>query len=185
LGKIKKETESLLYPFLFVGLLWAIKLIEIVFFLNLSVFGIYPRTVSGLIGILTSPLIHLNINHLISNSLPLLILGIITFNFYRKIAFEIFVWVYLLSGICVWIVGHEAYHIGASGLVYGFASFIFFSGLFRREFKALILALLIALVYGGIIWGIFPGHASVSWQAHFYGALIGALCAYFYRNEES
>ena len=148
-------------------------------------FGIYPRTMSGLIGIFTGPLIHKNINHLISNSLPLLILGIIMFNFYRKIAFEIFIWIYLLSGLCVWIIAQDAYHIGASGLIYGFASFIFFSGLFRREFKALILAVLIALVYGGIIWGIFPGQASISWQAHFFGALVGSLCSYFYRFEQT
>jgi membrane associated rhomboid family serine protease len=180
----RKAFDSLLFPFLFVGILWVIKGIEIFFHYNFSRFGIVPRTGVGLLGILTGPLIHVNLVHLFSNSLPLLILGIIVFNFYRKIAFEIFVWVYLISGLCVWIVGHDATsHIGASGLIYGFAGFIFCSGLFRHEFKAIMLAILVAVVYGSIIWGLFPGQTGISWQAHLYGAMTGALGAFFYRKE--
>jgi membrane associated rhomboid family serine protease len=178
-----KASDSLLYPFLFVGILWLVKSIELFFFKDFSIYGILPRTLHGLIGIVLGPLIHGNIAHLLSNSLPMLILGIIMFNFYRNIAFEVFFWVYLISGLCVWIVGEEAYHIGSSGLIYGFASFIFFSGLFRREFRALVLAILVALVYGSIIWGIFPGQIGISWQAHLYGAMAGLLCSYFYRKE--
>ncbi len=173
----------MLYPFLFVGLLWLIKGIEIFFRLDFSAFGIVPRTAIGLLGIITGPLIHISLVHLFSNSVPLLILGILTFNFYRNIAFEIFFWIYLVSGLCVWIVGDNASHIGASGLIYGFASFIFFSGLFRAQFKALVLAIVVALVYGSIAGGMFPGQAGVSWQSHFYGAMAGGLCAYFYRKE--
>jgi membrane associated rhomboid family serine protease len=175
--------DSLLYPFLFVGILWVIKIIEVYFQLYLGQYGIVPRTGMGLIGIITGPLIHYNFAHLVSNSLPLLILGIITFNFYRNIAFEIFIWIYIASGLCVWIIGEPASHIGASGLIYGFASFILFSGLFRREFKALLLAILVAVVYGSIIEGLMPGRPGVSWQWHFYGALSGGLCAFFYRKE--
>lgn len=181
----KKEQPSngMLYPFLFVGIIWIIKAIEVVTFRDFSDYGLIPRTYIGLRGIFLAPLIHGNLPHLISNSLPLLILGIITFHFYRKIAFEIFIWVYLLTGICVWIVGENAVHVGASGIIYGFASFIFFSGIFRREGRALLLALLVGLVYGGIVWGILPGQPGVSWQYHLYGALTGALCAYYYRKE--
>ncbi len=175
--------DSLLFPFLFVGILWLVKILELYTRVYLGGYGIVPRTGAGLIGIFTGPLIHYNFTHLVSNSLPLLILGIITFNFYRNIAFEIFVWIYLISGLCVWIVGEPASHIGASGLIYGFASFIFFSGIFRGEFKALLLAILVAAVYGSIIWGVLPGQPGVSWQAHLYGAMTGGLCAYFYRKE--
>ncbi len=178
-----KASDSLLYPFLFVGILWLVKGVELYFHLYFGSYGIIPRTWIGLLGIITCPLIHYNITHLLSNSLPLLILGIITFNFYRNIAFEIFVWVYFVSGLCVWIVGEPASHIGASGLIYGFASFIFFSGIFRGEFKALLLAILIAVVYGSIIWGVLPGQIGVSWQAHLYGAMAGGLCSFFYRKE--
>lgn len=183
---MKKQTnalDGLLYPFLFVGILWLVKAIEIFSNYRFNQLGIVPRTPYGLIGIIIGPLIHYNFTHLVSNSLPLLILGIITFNFYRTIAFEIFIWVYLVSGLCVWIVGEPASHIGASGLVYGFASFIFFSGIFRGEFKALLLAILVAVVYGSIIWGVLPSHQSISWQTHLYGAMAGGLCAFFYRRE--
>lgn len=176
-------SDSLLYPFLFVGLLWLIKGIEIFFHKDFSPYGIIPRTAVGLIGIVTGPLIHINLVHLFSNSIPLLILGIVTFNFYRTIAFEVFAWVFVVSGLCVWIIGEDASHVGASGLIYGFASFIFFSGLFRREFKALILAILAVIVYGSIAKGMLPGHMGISWQAHFYGAMAGGLCAFFYRKE--
>ena len=181
----KKASDSLLYPFLFVALLWAVKVVEIIFHYNFSAYGIIPRTSQGLLGIITGPLIHVNFVHLFSNSIPILILGILVFNFYRSIAFEIFTWIYLISGLCVWIIGENAIHLGASGLIYGFASFIFFSGLFRREFKAILLAIAIVFIYGGIIWGIFPGKPNISWQGHLFGALAGGLCAYFYRNEES
>ncbi len=181
----KKATDSLVFPFLFVGILWLVKAIEILFSLDFSHLGIVPRTSYGLIGILTGPLIHANFVHLFSNSIPILILGIIVFNFYRTIAFEIFVWVYLISGVCVWVIGENSSHIGASGLIYGFASFIFFNGLFRREFKAILLAILVTIVYGSIIWGIFPGKPNISWQGHLFGAMAGGLCAYFYRNENN
>ena len=179
-----KVSDSLLYPFLFVGLLWLVKGVEIFFHIDFSAFGIFPRTALGLIGVFTGPLIHVNLVHLFSNSIPLLVLGILTFNFYRNIAFEIFFWIYIMSGLCVWIVADKASHIGASGLIYGFASFLLFSGLFRKEFKALVVAILVAIVYGSIAGGIFPGQAGISWQAHLYGAIAGALCAYFYRNEK-
>ncbi len=181
--KYTNPADSLLYPFLFVGILWLVKGIEIYFHLYFGSFGIVPRSPFGLTGIITGPLIHYNFTHLFSNSVPLLVLGIITFNFYRNIAFEIFVWVYLGSGVCVWIVGEPASHIGASGLIYGFASFIFLSGIFRGEFKALLLAILVAVVYGSIIVGIMPGQPGVSWQAHLYGAMVGGLLAFFYRRE--
>ncbi|HVD98966.1 MAG TPA: rhomboid family intramembrane serine protease [Cytophagaceae bacterium] len=176
-------SDSLLYPFLFVAILWLVKIVEVYFHLYFGGYGIIPRTAVGLVGIVTGPLIHINFVHLFSNSLPLLILGILVFNFYRKIAFEIFIWIYLLSGLCVWIIGKPGSHIGASGLVYGFASFIFFSGFFRRNFKALLLSLLIVIVYGSIVSGLLPSAGRVSWQTHLYGAMVGAMCAFFYRNE--
>ena len=177
-----KASDSLVYPFAFVALLWVIKFYEVFTHTDLSVYGILPRTSRGLIGIVVSPLIHGNFSHLISNSLPLLILGIIVFNFYRKIAFDVFFWIYFISGICVWIIGEEAYHIGASGIVYGFISFLIFSGIFRGELKSLLLAILVLVVYGGVIWGILPGQAGISWQSHLFGAIAGAMVAYVYRN---
>ncbi|MFI5164464.1 MAG: rhomboid family intramembrane serine protease [Bacteroidia bacterium] len=183
----QKIIRSILYPSLFVALLWMIKFLEVFFDLNLTRFGLYPRTYSGLIGIITCPLIHSSepslFAHLFSNSVPLLVLGAMTFYFYRPIAFSVFFWVYLMSGVWLWAAGREAYHIGASGLVYGFASFLFFSGIFRKERTLMVLSLLVVFLYGSLIWGIFPIHPQISWESHLLGSLAGVITAFYYRNE--
>lgn len=179
----KKIIRSILYPSLFVALLWIIKLVEISFELNLIPFGLYPRAYAGLLGILTCPLIHSSFDHLFSNSIPLLVLGGMTFYFYRPIAFSVFFWVYLMSGVWLWAAGREAYHIGASGLVYGFASFLFFSGVFRRERSLMVLSLLVVFLYGSLVWGIFPLQPKVSWESHLLGSLAGVITAFYLRKE--
>jgi membrane associated rhomboid family serine protease len=178
-----RATESLFYPFLFVSLLWAIRIFESLTGIDLSHYGILPWTYKGLLGIFFSPLIHGNMEHLMANTLPLLILGIIIMYFYRRIAFEVFFWVYLMTGVWVWLSANtQGYHIGASGLVYGFLSFLFFSGVFRKDSRSIALAILVTSVYGGLIWGIFPSPSGISWESHFFGALSGAICAYHYRK---
>jgi membrane associated rhomboid family serine protease len=178
-----RAAESLIYPFLFVSVLWLVRIFESVTGIELSHYGILPWTYQGLLGIFFSPLIHGNFEHLMSNTLPILILGIIIMYFYRRIAFEVFFWVYLMTGVWVWISANShGYHIGASGLVYGFLSFLFFSGVFRKDSRSIALAILVTSVYGGFIWGIFPSQSGVSWESHFFGALSGALCAFHYRK---
>lgn len=177
--------ESLVYPFLFVALLWFIKFSEIYFFGNFLRLGILPRQLKGLTGIFTAPLIHGDITHLISNTLPLIILGIIIFYFYTSSAPELFLWIYLATGLMVWIAADgSGYHLGASGLIYGFVSFLFFSGIFRRDRRSMALALLVTFVYGGIVWGVLPIYQGVSWESHLFGGLIGGVCAWFYRKRD-
>lgn len=182
----KKFLEGIFFPFFFICVLWAIKLYEYESNYDLSFLGVYPRSWVTLPCIFTAPLIHGNFFHLISNTLPLLILGITVFYFYHKIAFEVFFWIYFLSGLWVWVSAFDdAYHIGASGLVYGFVSFLFFSGLFRKDKRALMLSIIVAFVYGGMFWGIFPFYEGISWEYHFFGALSGGFCAFYYRNESA
>lgn len=183
----KKIIRSIFYPSLFVIILWAIKFFEIIVGLNFIEYGLYPRSYSGLLGVLTSPLIHSSqpnvFAHLFSNSIPLLVLGVMTFYFYRPIAFSVFFWVYLMSGTWLWVAGREAYHIGASGLVYGFAFFLFFSGVFRMEKTTMVLSLLVVFLYGSLIWGILPVNPEISWEAHLFGSLAGITTAFFFRKE--
>ena len=174
---------SFLYPSLFVAVLWGIKLFEVAEQVNLSWYGIYPRKTSGLIGIVTAPLLHGDFPHLISNTLPLLVLGPIIFYFYRAIAFNVFFWVYLMTGVWVWAAGANGYHIGASGIIYGFITFLFFSGIFRKDTRLLALSLFVTFLYGGAIWGIFPLQQGVSWESHMLGSLAGIITAYNFRNE--
>lgn len=174
---------SLFYPALFVALLWIIKLYELLTGNSLSHYGLLPRTAEGLLGIFTSPLLHADTTHLLANTLPLLILGAITFFFYRPIAFQLFFWIYLSTGIWVWTAARSSYHIGASGIIYGFESFLFFSGVFRKNPQLLALSLFVVFLYGSTIWGILPAQQGVSWESHAMGALAGLIIAYNFRKE--
>jgi membrane associated rhomboid family serine protease len=174
---------SLLYPFLFVLIIWGVKFFEIAENVNLSWYGLYPRSVHGLLGIATAPLLHADFSHLISNTLPLLILGTIICFFYRSIAFQVFFWVYLMTGVWVWAAGRESYHIGASGIIYGFVAFLFFSGVFRKDTRLLALSLFVTFLYGSTVWGMFPIQNGISWESHLLGALAGGITAYNFRKE--
>lgn len=174
---------SFFYPTIFVIVLWGVKLFEVAEHTNLSWYGLYPRSIHGLLGIVTAPLLHADFNHLYANSVPLLVLGPIIFYFYRLIAFQIFFWVYLMTGVWVWVAGRESYHIGASGIIYGFVTFLFFSGIFRKDTRLMALSLFITFVYGGTIWGILPIHNGISWESHLLGSLAGLITAYNFRKE--
>ncbi|MCK5278576.1 MAG: rhomboid family intramembrane serine protease [Cyclobacteriaceae bacterium] len=168
----------------FALLLWIIKAIEIAADVSFSTLGVLPRTLKGTIGIITGPLIHGDIFHLISNTLPIILLGMLLFYFYHRIAVEIFIWIYLVTGFWTWMLARNAYHIGASGIVYGMASFLFFSGIIRKSKQLMTVSGIIIVLYGGIIYGIFPEmvEADVSWESHLMGALAGVLLAFFFRK---
>jgi len=182
-NKSSKLFYSLLFPSLFVALLWLIKFYEEVSGTNLSWYGIYPRTVHGLIGIVAAPLLHADYDHLISNTVPLLILGSIMFYFYRSIAFQVFFWVYLMTGVWVWAAARDSYHIGASGILYGFIAFLFFSGVFRKDTRLLALSMFVVFLYGSTVWGILPLKSGISWESHLLGSLAGLITAYNFKKE--
>ncbi len=184
-----KETEkkifkySLLIPFAIVAVFWVVKLVENLYKLDLSSFGILPLTIEGLPGIITSPFIHGSYDHLLSNSIPFLILTFALLYFYRRLAYRIFFLIYFLSGICVWLGGRESWHIGASGIVYGLASFLFFSGVFRKDANLLTIGIIVVFLYGSMFWGIFPIKPEISWESHLWGAASGLMLAYYYRHQ--
>jgi membrane associated rhomboid family serine protease len=181
--KLSKDLfKRLLIPLIFPILLWLIQLISNLFNLDLYKLGVLPRNVNGIIGILTSPLIHSGFSHLISNTLPLIVLGIGIFYFYPKVAYKVFIIIYLGTGILVWIFAREAYHIGASGIVYGFISFVFFSGVFRKDNRSIALALVVVFLYGGVIWGVLPIQEGVSWESHLFGGIVGIISAFMFRK---
>ena len=175
--------KSLFFPLLFTILLWIIKIIELYFNLDMAFLGVYPLKLSGLIGILTAPLIHADINHLLSNTFGVFLLSWAIFYFYSKFALRVFLFIYLLSGFWVWFFAREAYHIGASGLIYGMASFLFFSGIFRKHIPLMAVSLTIVFLYGGIIWGVFPTFEKISWETHLSGLIAGLIVAVYYKNE--
>ena len=174
--------HSLFVSCCFIVMLWLVKLFEFEFDLDFSTWGVLPHDLTGLRGILFSPLIHTDFKHLIANSIPLFILTFSLFFFYRKSSYTIFVLLYLLSGIFVWLAAREAIHIGASGLIYGLAAFLFMSGIISFNVRLLTISLIVALVYGGLFWGIFPFKPEISWESHLWGGISGLGLAFFYRN---
>jgi membrane associated rhomboid family serine protease len=180
----KKLLLSMIIPGIFVFFMWLVKIIELLFETDLSGFGIYPLTLKGLPGILISPFIHADFTHLFNNTLPLFLLSVALFYFYSEVALKVFIWTYLLTGLLVWLAGREAWHIGASGLVYGLASFLFFSGIIRRYFRLVALSLLIVFLYGSMVWGLFPGvYKNVSWESHMLGFFSGVVLSVLFRNQ--
>jgi membrane associated rhomboid family serine protease len=180
----KKLLLNVIIPGILIVLMWLVKFIELIFEADFSRFGIYPLSAKGLWGILFSPFIHADFTHLFNNTLPLFFLSVALFYFYSEVAFKVFAWTYFLTGLFVWIAGREAYHIGASGLVYGLASFLFFSGIIRKYFRLIALSLLIVFLYGSMVWGIFPGiYYNVSWESHMLGFVSGIILAVWYRKE--
>ena len=173
---------------LFVALCWIIQFTAESYRYDLRHWGVLPRDAAGLPGILTSVLVHGDYNHLASNSIPLLVLGLLLFFFYRRIAKASFFWIWLISGIWLWIGGrnselHPTFHLGASTLVYGLATFLFFSGVFRKHLQLMATSAVVVFLYGSIMWGIFPLKSDMSWEGHLFGAIAGVMVAFNYRKE--
>ena len=151
----KHFLNSLIYPALLLIGMWVVKIIEVTGNVSFVQLGVLPLKAEGLIGIITAPFIHENFEHLISNSIPFFLLTLTLFYFYKGIAGRVFLLIWLIEGVCVWFSGRDAYHIGASGIVYGLASFLFFSGVIRRDSRLAAITLIIAFLYGSIVSGIF------------------------------
>jgi len=181
-NKPKLNISKLLTPLLFPAVLWAVHLIALLLNEDLSKLGLLPRNLVGLLGIFTSPLIHADFSHLISNTIPLIILGWIIFSFYPKVSYILFLFIYFVTGLLVWIFARQVFHIGASGIVYGLVSFLFFSGIIRRDNTSIALALVITFLYGGLVWGMIPGWKGISWESHLFGAITGLIAAYLFRK---
>ena len=169
--------ESAVIPLRFVFLMWFIFSLQLFLSIDLLMIGIIPRTLVGLMGILTAPLLHGNVYHLISNTLPMLFLGTVLFYFYGRIGRNVLFRSYFWTNILVWLFARPANHIGASGVVYSLAFFLIFFGIFRRDFLSLFISIIILLMYGGVFYGVLPGDPYVSWESHLAGALVGISTA--------
>jgi membrane associated rhomboid family serine protease len=174
--------HSLVIPAAFVFLFWMVEIIEVSTSLSFVKLGVYPLHWKGLPGIFLSPFIHSSFNHLMSNSIPFFILMVMLIYYYRRISYQIFFLLYFLSGLLVWLAGREAWHIGASGVVYAMAAFHFVSGVIRNDVRLLTFSVVVVFLYGGLIWGIFPIDPKISWEGHLWGAVSGVVLAFYYRK---
>ena len=145
--------------------------------------GVFPRSLEGVLGIITCPFIHGDWKHVFNNSVPLLVLGTSLRYFYKDISKEVFLWSWLMSGLWLWAIGRPSFHIGASGIVYALASFLFFSGLIRKHTRLMAVSFVVVFLYGSMVWGVFPIKEHISWEGHLSGGLAGIILAWWFRSE--
>jgi membrane associated rhomboid family serine protease len=176
-------------PLFFVVFLWFVFWLEIRFDFDFVENGIYPREFSGLQGVIFSPFIHGDIEHLYNNSIPLVILLAALQFFYANQSVKVIGFGIMLSGIITWVIGRDNYHIGASGLIYVLVSFIFFKGIQSQYYRLVALSLAVVVIYGGLVWYVFPspetvGEKAISWEGHLAGLIAGFVLSIFYKTPE-
>jgi membrane associated rhomboid family serine protease len=167
---------------LFIAVLWAIFIVDVMFGLRLGKFGLRPGSIPGLTGIVSAPLLHANLQHLLSNTLPLYISLTFTLYLYPRSSIRVVPLVWFGSGALAWFIGRPSLHFGASGLIYGLLAYVFVSGILRRDMRSVSVSLLVGFFYGSMIWGVLPIRPQMSWEMHLSGALFGVLLAFVFRN---
>jgi len=164
--------------------MWLVFFSQSTFNIPFGHYGILPRNFFGIVGILSAPLIHADLSHILSNTPALLILSITVLYFYPDSSLKVLSAIYLLTGIFVWLFARQVYHVGASGIIYGLLGFLFFSGIFKRDIRSIAIALLVTFIYGGLIWGVLPIMQGISWESHLFGGISGIIMAFIFRKED-
>lgn len=177
--ELRRIFLSLVIPLFILFVLYTIKVLEIGMEWDFTRLGVYPMEKKGVFGIFAHPLVHADFSHLLANSFPLLFLSWCLFYFYRDFGAFIFFFIWIICGTLTFIIGKPGWHVGASGLIYGLAFFLFFSGIIRRHIPLIAISLLITFLYGGLIWNMFPFFAkqTTSWEGHLSGAIAGTIAA--------
>ncbi len=178
----KFSTGVVGYPLVFVLVIWVVFWFEARFGIDFNAFGVYPREIIGLRGIVLSPFIHADITHLWHNTLPLLILSAALFFFYQKNAWKVLLIGLFLTGLLTWLFGRPANHIGASGVVYMLFGFLFFKGIIAKHFRLTALSFIVVFIYGSMVWYIFPIDPKISWEGHLSGLVTGIALAFFIKR---
>lgn len=184
LESTQQESSRFAYSFLpgllFVVLIWLVHLLAYLTDADLAFLGVYPRSFFGLAGVFLSPLIHADLKHLLSNTFPLVLLSGFILFIHRREGANVIGLVYILSGVFTWFIGRQAYHIGASGVVYGMAGYLLFRGFITRDRGALAVAFAVLFLYSGLFYGLFPKEERVSWEGHLAGMFAGLIAVIIY-----
>lgn len=169
-----------------VCLLWLILILDTSLNLQLYQYGVYPLKLKGVPGLFLSPFIHHSAKHLLSNTLPLVVLMWCLYYFYSQIANKTLLLLWVLSGLLTWTIGREAWHVGASGVIYSLSFFLFFSGLLRKHTPLIAISLVVAFMYGSTVWNMFPWSmyldTNVSWEGHLSGGISGLIVAVIFNK---
>lgn len=177
------------FALFFIGVLWSVFFIDLILpivfpFVDLTRFGIHPRQFSSIYGIITTVFLHGSFSHIISNTLPLLLAITALFGNYPKTAKKVFIYSILFTGILVWLFARSANHIGASGLLYCLLAYIFISGFIKKDMQSIGISIVIAFLYGSLIFGIIPDKEHISWESHLFGFVSGIFLAWIYRKKD-
>lgn len=162
--------------------IWLVFLVDAMLGLRLTRFGLRPGSVSGLIGAVTAPLLHGNLQHVFSNSLPLFVSMTATLYLYPNSSLRVIPMIWLGSGLLAWMFARPSLHVGASGLIYGLLAYVFLGGILRRDMRSVSVSLLVGFLYGSMVWGVLPIRLQMSWEMHSTGALLGIVLAIIYRS---
>lgn len=176
---IRRIVLAAVIPLFLLFILYILKFLEVGMDWDFTKLGVYPMEKRGVFGIFAHPLVHSSFKHLLANTIPLFFLSWCLFYFYRNIAPYIFFIIWIGCGVFTFLIGKPGWHIGASGIIYGLAFFLFFSGLLRKHVPLIAISLLVTFLYGGLVWNMLPQFAKIttSWEGHLSGAIIGTLCA--------
>lgn len=178
-NEIRKMALAAVIPMFLLFILYTLKVLETGMDWDFTRLGVYPMEKRGVFGIFAHPLVHSGFKHLLANTMPLFFLTWCLFYFYRHIAPYIFFSIWIGCGMLTFLIGKPGWHIGASGIIYGLAFFLFFSGILRRHVPLIAIALLVTFLYGGLVWNMFPQfvQTNISWEGHISGAIAGTLSA--------
>lgn len=165
-----------------VAVLWLILMIDSVLDLGLTRYGLRPRRLVGLLGVFTAPLLHGGVEHLFSNTLPLLVSMTTILYLYPRAALWAIPVIWMGSGLLAWLIGRPSLHFGASGFVYGLLAYVFISGILRLDMRSVAVSIMVWFLYGSMIWGVLPIRPHMSWELHLSGAILGTALAIFFRR---
>lgn len=182
--ELRRIFLSIIIPLFFIFILYMIKIMEVGMEWDFTRLGVYPMEKKGVFGIFAHPLVHSSFSHLFANTVPLLFLSWCLFYFYKDLSALIFFFIWIAGGILTFIIGKPGWHVGASGLIYGLAFYLFFSGLLRKHIPLIAISLLVTFLYGGLVWNMFPCFANegTSWEGHLSGAIAGVIAAVIFRK---
>ena len=174
----------MIWIFGYVGVIWAVEVVNAILGHRLDEFGIVPRTTVGLRGLVLAPFLHSGFGHVMSNSAPIVILGGLVATRGRNVLLGVSTSAAIFGGIGVWLFARQGVHIGASGVVFGYFGFLLARGWFERSFVSILISVLVLLFYGGLVLTAVPFATSVSWEGHLTGLASGVACARYFRRRK-